>query len=258
MIPYIGITDFAARNQSFAMADLFTRVSRGFDFNRRKLMVGVMMSYKTLNNLPTKWATAWVPKEEVADLFVRHPAVLNTLHYADYNGVDVYNNLCRATQYGGREMHALQLDMVWPDPEAVRRYRDRNPNIRIVLQVNAVALDLVDNRPSGVIQKLVEYGPALDYVLLDKSMGQGLGMNTKALRPFIQAILGSELSCGIAVAGGLGPNTLHLVEPLVEEFPTLSIDAQGKLRPSGNALDPIDWPMAADYLVKAVNLFEER
>ena len=49
---------------------------------------------------------------------------------------------------------------------------------------------------------------------------------------------------------------MNLVEPLVKMFPDLSIDAQGKLRSSGNALDPIDWGMAETYLVKALELMK--
>ncbi len=59
---------------------------------------------------------------------------------------------------------------------------------------------------------------------------------------------------GIVVAGGLGPYTVRLVEPLLAEFPNISIDAQGQLRESGNALDPIDWDRAETYITRAVAL----
>ena len=61
---------------------------------------------------------------------------------------------------------------------------------------------------------------------------------------------------GIVVAGGLGPRTLHLIEPIIEEFPDISIDAQGQLRPSHNALDPIDWDMAGEYLTKSLQMLK--
>jgi hypothetical protein len=35
---------------------------------------------------------------------------------------------------------------------------------------------------------------------------------------------------GIGAAGGLGPDTMHLIKPLMEEFPDLSWDAEGCLR----------------------------
>lgn len=61
---------------------------------------------------------------------------------------------------------------------------------------------------------------------------------------------------GIVATGGLGPEGIGLVEPLVEEFPDISINAQGRLRPSGSALDPIDWDVAKTYLVRALELLK--
>jgi hypothetical protein len=85
-------------------------------------------------------------------------------------------------------------------------------------------------------------------------MGKGKGMDAEWLLPFAHAIKKRFPEMGIGAAGGLGPETMHLVEPLVEDFPDLSIDAQGRLRPSGSALDPIDWNIAEQYLIKAIKL----
>jgi hypothetical protein len=79
-------------------------------------------------------------------------------------------------------------------------------------------------------------------------------MDAVGLIPFARAINEAFPNLGIAAAGGLGPKSVGLVEPLYQGFPDLSIDAQGKLRPSGDALDPIDWDMAAEYLVQALRL----
>jgi hypothetical protein len=70
-------------------------------------------------------------------------------------------------------------------------------------------------------------------------------------------ILETRMRCSsIAIAvGGLGPDTMDVVLPLVAEFPDISIDAQGKLRKSGNALDPIHWDLAAGYLCEAGKIF---
>jgi hypothetical protein len=96
-------------------------------------------------------------------------------------------------------------------------------------------------------------------VLLDRSMGKGKGMDAEVLLKFAHAwqktypgsqTMGPEL----IVAGGLGPSTMNLLEPIVRVFPDVSIDAQGRLRPSGDALDPIDWDMAEDYLRAALEL----
>ena len=63
-------------------------------------------------------------------------------------------------------------------------------------------------------------------------------------------------SAQIVAAGGLGPETMHLVDPIVKEFPDVSIDAQGRLRPSESALDPVDWNTAGAYIIKALELLK--
>ena len=252
--PYIGITDFMNSNQVHEMLKVFIENRR--TGSERKLHVGVMMSYKTLHGLPTKWQTAFPPKETVSSIFLgyEYAGIFNVLHYADYDGIDVSDNLLLATGFGGQNLDALQLDMIWPLPEIVKNYRQRYPNIQIILQGNTKALEAVGNDIPTFIKRLAEYGDSIDFILLDKSMGRGLGMDAVGLIPIAQAINDSLPSLGLAAAGGLGPETLHLVEPMAKVFPNLSIDAQGKLRPSGNALDPIDWEMAKNYLIKALQL----
>ncbi len=250
--PYIGITDFMNPEQVKTMLALF--ISHRQVASVRKLHVGVMMSYKTLHGLPTKWVTAFPRNEAVCEIFIEHPLLLNVLHYADYDAVDVFNSLIRATAYGGKNLHALQLDMVWPDPILVHAYRKKHPHVQIIVQVNTRALELVSHDPAAMVKRLAEYGDSIDYVLLDKSMGKGLGMDAHGLIPVARAIRDALPDLGLVAAGGLGPKTFQLVTPLVQTFPDISVDAQGKLRPSGNALEPIDWEMAGLYLKNATEL----
>ncbi len=252
--PYIGITDFATAEQTQKMLNVFA-ANRAPD-SKRLLMVGVMMSYKTLNGIPTKWAAVWPRKQAVGDIFIQHSLALNTLHYADYESIDVLRSLRRAANWGYPRMDALQLDMIWPKPTDISVLRWINPEVMVIIQANSEALDIIDNDPQKLVEKLKEYGDAVDYVLLDKSMGRGLGMDAEGLRPYLCAVRDSGLDIGLAVAGGLGPDTLRLVEPLIAEFPDLSIDAQSKLRPSGNAMDPIDWGMAEEYLKKSLKMLK--
>ncbi len=45
------------------------------------------------------------------------------------------------------------------------------------------------------------------------------------------------MSAKLGVAGGLGPDTISLIRPIVIEIPDISIDAQGRLRNDRNELD---------------------
>ena len=250
--PYISITDFTERGEVMKMMDVF--VASGALRLRRLLGVGIMISHKTLNGIPSKWTEIWPEHHKIAGIFIDHPLAFNTLHYADYTGTNVFDNLQAATRLGGVHMKALQLDMIWPDPMALRDYQSEHPEIKIILQINSRSLEQVDNNPLGLHAALEKYRGFLDYVLLDRSMGRGQGMQSEILLPMVNMIATSRPDLGIVVAGGLGPETMDLAAPIVEQHPQVSFCAQGQLRASNNALDPIDWDRAAEYLKQAIIL----
>lgn len=250
--PYIGITDFTTEVQVEQMLKVFHENTSSE--NIYLLHVGVMMSYKTLNGIPTQWQNAFPPKESIARIFnPDRPDLYFCLHYADYTGHTQINDLVRALGFGGLWINAIQLDMPWPDPamiaEAIHRSRKA---IEVILQIGPVAFQAARNDPEIVLERLERYKGIIHRVLLDNSAGRGVELDDKFLLPFARAIRKrcSDLSLGIA--GGLGPNKLHLAAPFLKEFPATSIDAQSQLRPSGSAMDPIDWDLAATYLKQAL------
>ena len=254
--PYIGITDFTGFPQVESMLRVF-KANLGLD-SQRKLHVGVMMSYKTLNDIETKWSRVFPPKEGIADIFrqIDNESCYYCLHYADYSQSTEYTDLSRAINYAGPYADAIQLDMPWPDPAMIGLgvFGSNRRQIEVILQIGKNAIEAVENNPKAVVERLKLYEGVVDRVLLDKSMGRGMPMDAKGLIPFAEAIAKAFPSLGIGVAGGLGPDTIGLIKPIAALFTDLSIDAQGRLRPSGNAMDPIDWTMAENYLIKALKL----
>lgn len=252
--PYIGICDFPTAIQALAMSKLMSVESN--PLSHRLLMVGIMISRKTLNGIPSKWTKIWPQNRYLRDIFVQHHRAFNCLHYADFDGEDVLLNLTRAASCGGPNLDALQLDMIWPNIDDLWTFRDVWPDLKIVLQVNSRAMAQLDDDPERVALLIEEYSPTINYILLDKSMGRGQGLDAPALLPYCRAIRECTPELGLAVAGGLGPDTLQLIEPIAEEFPDVSIDAQGQLRNSGNSMDPIDWGRATLYLKQAIKMLE--
>lgn len=256
MNPYIGITDFTSFDQVVKMLEVFRRhKSPG---SQRVLHIGVMMSFKTLNNIDNKWSKVYPPKETIADIFLpSDDDVYYCLHYADYSDKTKSTDLARGIEYAGPFVHAIQLDMPWPDPVMVSNgVHTSHKQIEVILQIGKASIDECNGNPEEVVRRLEDYDGVIHRVLLDKSMGRGIGMNATELIPFARAIKDRFPDLGLVAAGGLGPDNMDLVEPLIKEFPDISIDAQGKLRPSGDALDPIDWNMAGVYLSKALELLK--
>lgn len=252
--PYIGITDFTSFDQVKAMLAVFRKHAP--KRSKRVLHVGVMMSYKTLNGIETKWSKAFPPKEGVADIFHHtKQKVYYCLHYADYGYDSIFKDLVKALELAGPFVNALQLDMPWPDPLMISNaIHASRKHIEVILQVGKKSMEECNDDPREVVHRLRDYEGIIHRVLLDKSMGKGLGMNAEVLIPFAKAIREKFPAIGIVAAGGLGPDTMELVAPFVKEFPDISIDAQGKLRPSGDSLDPIDWDMAEAYLIEALKM----
>jgi len=225
--------------------------------SKRVLHVGAMMSFKTLNGHLTKWSGVFPPKETLETIFRSCEGVYNCLHYADYEDWQTtYTDLALAIKYAGPSVHAVQLDMIWPGPGMIELAIRSTSEIEVILQIGKQAMKVAGNDPNMVAYLLQNYVGLIDRILLDKSMGHGLSMSAAELAPYAHAIRRRFPDLGLVFAGGLGPDSVGLVEPLVSEFPDISIDAQSKLRPSGNALDPIDWSIAERYLIEALKLLK--
>lgn len=211
-----------------------------------RLGIGVMMSYKTLNGIETKWSEAFPANSSIRNIWVDDPDAYNVLHYADYANNPLLPNLEKAMVFA-EGCDAIQLDMVWPNPHDLLDFRSSYPDTKIIIQVNSKALERCwgNREVAGYLQM---YGDTIDVALLDMSMGSGRSMDPLLLQELAEQIIETCPHLSIAAAGGLGPETLHLADPLFVTEPALSIDAQSKLRPSGNALDPLDTGYCERYL----------
>jgi len=112
-------------------------------------------------------------------------------------------------------------------------------------------MQLVDWYPKKLRKAVNPYKGLVDHVLLDPSGGFGKSFDPEVERPYLEAL--ADLGIGLGVAGGLSPFTLHILEPLVKDFPQLSIDAEGRLR---NHNDQLDLTVAGSYLQKAYELLD--
>lgn len=241
---YFGVCDVYSPAEARNMAAALRESRRN---PHRKVMIGVMTHPAVLKDDPRvphevrdSIRGIFPAKEEMSGGFTDDPDVLNTVHYADLYGPngprkagespDVYDNLELAVQYGGEHLHAIQLDLTWPSTDEIQRFKAKHPDIVIILQVGKFAIEEVGGDPQEVVGHLREYGKSVDYVLLDMSMGMGADMDASGLVSMLRTIRGELPGLGLAVAGGLGPESVGLLEPIAREFPDISIDAQGNLK----------------------------
>ena len=147
--------------------------------------------------------------------------------------------------------HDMWMFDYFPKELGIPIYRDP-----IILQVGAHAMEQCGGDPLYVMKRLSLYGDSLDYILFDKSMGQGKGMNAEILSTFVGTLEADRPDLMSAVGGGLGPTTMHLVRPLARAYPCLSWDAQARIRPGGTMMTPIDMGYASAYVRGSISLID--
>lgn len=243
--PYIGVTGFMTRAE---VNEALAAVSQETTY---RLMVGVLMSSKTLAGQTNKWPGRYPLKEAVADIFVDDPRVLNLIHYNTDSPNMLFSEVRQIVELAGPHLDGFQFNVKWPAPSQIELIRETFPDLYLVLQIGSGAMEEVKSTgmyPMALFQECVGwYLPHIDAILIDPSGGKGELLNTIKGGEYLRAASRfSSLELGIA--GGLGPQTGHIVEPLVQEFPGLSVDAEGQLR-TPKPEDALNMRAVEDYIV---------
>lgn len=246
---YIGVTGFMSRDQ---VEQVLSQLPQGFN---KRLMVGMLVSDKTIQGLQNKFPLRYPKPEAIETIFTDDPRVLNLIHYNTKKefSSDIAQEMCLIESIAGNNAHGFQLNMVWPIPRTIVMWRNRRLNQHnegvIVLQCGAKAMAQYGNDPKKIAEKLKNYDGLIDYVLLDPSGGTGKAFDLGHILSCLDVLYSSSLEMNFGVAGGLAPSTLPtLLAPLAKAFPQVSIDAEGKLR---TPQDHLDVPVAVRYIAES-------
>ena len=274
---YVSITDFTAHAQVRAMHAVFDEAG-GHALGLR-LAVGVMTSRKIYGDDPDyRFRKVFPEPGQFAEIFAPFtaeelgtcPPPYYVLHYADYegHGVEIDRHLRLVTKWAGPALDALQLDMVWPDPDGLAPYRRDHPHLPIILQVGRRAMEEVHGDATEMVHRLRPYveGRLIDAVLLDRSGGDGIDLEPFRLayemdllsRVYRDAVDAGGL--GFVLAGGLCAEAIRAgrLRPFGERRYGFSIDAQRKLHVGHGLFQPVDWEEEApNYLRAGIAFFRE-
>jgi hypothetical protein len=244
---YVGVTGFMSPEE-------VKNTLNGIDFKKadRLLMVGVLASLKTMMGLTNKWPNRYPLFGEIKNIFQKNEDCLNLIHYNTKEPATLLPQLTEITAKVGPILDGFQLNIAWPNPDVLWSYKHLNPEKTIVLQIGGHAFEQVGNNPSKLSTKLNEYQEVIDYVLLDPSGGLGQPFDPDKAKQYLEKLTRYEYQFGLGVAGGLSPSTLHLLEPLLKDYPNISIDAEGRLRTQEDSLDV---EITRDYIQKSLELF---
>lgn len=246
-VPYIGVTGFMSRDEVLAALEAIDHLPNWSD---RKLMVGVLASSKTLAGQSNKWPNRYPKVDDIAELFPADRRTVNLIHYATDDCHTLGDQLEALVRLGGKYLDGFQLNVRWPDPSTIIVVP---PYMRVVLQINPRALADADNNPATVAKFLTDYNGVISDVLIDASGGRGTLMDPIAARGYLEAIVAAHPKLGIGVAGGLSAQTVGQLQKLVDLFPKLSVDAEGRLRTTD---DHLDLQAMKTYISVADGLFD--
>lgn len=244
LIPYIGITDFGARKEIERMLNEFKEhVPLG---SNRRLRAGAILHWQKLYNDKANWLKIYPAKEAIAYILASRETY-NCLQYVgDSRKYGFWKDLLRAILYGGVGINAVQLDMTWPDPNDIARgVETAGKEIEIILQLNS---DVLRDPQRGIVHKLKNYRGVIHRVFLNK--------DPHNLASLIEAIEEGLPGIGVVITGGLAPEGVSRLEPLIKKHPGLSIDAQGVYYPN-TGVCPISWDVTREYFVTAFKLYED-
>lgn len=255
--PYIGVTGFTNVAQIrwlvWRLADRHEDQD-GTLKPGRKLMVGVLVSDKTMRGEPNKWPGRFPPVEMISEIFKAaadsgDAMALRIAHFNTHDPGMLGAQLIDLYEIADRQMSGIQLNVYWPERAQLEKYREEvPPTHRVILQLGRRAMEGLQVKE--ITRKVASYGDLITDVLVDPSGGEGRMSDLQAFFPLmdaIQAAVGDHL--GLGYAGGLDKHGAGLMVQLYQRYPDLSIDAEGRLRDSQDNLNLVD---TADYVETAI------
>ncbi|HBI33792.1 MAG TPA: hypothetical protein DEA43_03200 [Candidatus Moranbacteria bacterium] len=246
--PYIGVTGFMSRAEVDAV---LTAIPAGAE---RLLMIGVLVSSKTMQGIPNKWPKRYPSADQIAEIFPNHPLALNLVHFNTKDPNELFDQMMTVTQLCGENFHGFQLNIKWPNPYTLEKYKKEHPEKIIVLQCGESALEEVSCDPIVLASVADNYKGTCEYLLVDPSGGLGKPLNPYKGMEYLHQLNLRISGMGFGIAGGLSPTTLEdLMGPIAKAFQYTSIDAEGRLRDSN---DNLDVAVAKDFVSKAYALFQ--
>ncbi|MFA5870673.1 MAG: hypothetical protein WC842_02200 [Candidatus Paceibacterota bacterium] len=280
---YFGVTGFMSQSEMIALNELLSRkvgettIREKINSLNKKIMIGVLVNKNTLMGFLPSNPSRYPLIEDAASIFLNDDFFINTVHYNSDDWRILSGQLSKIVEIF-KNIHAIQLNLAWPDPEHIIRFRNQFPNIEVILQIGKDAFYEVGNSPRSLYARLEEYSKCINHVLFDMSGGAGklIDINDELIK--IVADLHIYLpNLSIGIAGGLCSSALigelyqlkttedkldlfigngidRLTEYLIRSgsgLDRLSIDAESKLRID----DSLYLPEVIKYLIASIAKF---
>lgn len=229
--PYVGVTGPVNITEVEKVLDIF---ENRYDPSRsiHIPMMGFLVSYKTLNGMPTE-NRRYPPVSELRPLFQETSGhfCLPMIHYNTREQETLAEQVGKIFEEIYDCCQALQLNVVWPDAGQVRKVKDNFPEMKTVLQFSRSAT--AGRNIQEISEKVKEYGDAISYALIDPSGGKGQEFSMKDSLELYNTLRNEAPNVTIGFAGGFsGENVEKRVREIIAKTGSAEfcIDAEGGLR----------------------------
>jgi len=227
--PYIGVTGLTSKSEVEQVVSLFEEKK----FSHYIPMLGFLVSYKTLNNIPTE--NKRYPKIEALPELLRvleGKKVFPTIHY-NSREPDLFNQISlifNSRIYQENFCRGLQLNIPWPDLNELKVIKSVYPELKIIFQASKEVLSFGTAKEIASRIKS-EYSSLIDYLLIDPSGGNGIPLNLENSCNLYQELSSKLPELIIGFAGGFsGENVFSRINSLEKTLGGLnfSLDAEGR------------------------------
>jgi hypothetical protein len=250
---YIGVTGFMNQRDVYSVLNAMPMGTK------KKLMVGILASSKTLAGQPNKYPNRYPTMDKIGSIAVQDPRVLNLVHVATGGEQDppaLTEMLLKAHAVVGPHCNGVQVNAEWPAVDALVTYRTWHPYARVVLQLGPGIVAGSHEALTYGLGRYIRAGAITD-VLIDGSGGRGTALDAARVWGITCWLLDESVQTGFAgglcAASFVGPDRDRDVVNMLLDRWTLSIDAEGRLR---DADDHLDVQKARAYVDAAGRVFD--
>lgn len=266
---YIGVTGFA----NLADLEVIPRLVKAAPATHR-IMAGVLVSYKTLRGEAPP-SPRYAPGGGVEEILrgAKEAGAWPVVHYNSRSG-DLGAELERLVERFPA-MEGIQLNIVAPDPYAIRDFNKAHPNIEVILQVNGASLVNGAISAAEYVERYLPHG--IRHALIDPSGGRGRALSMESIASLYD-VWGTADDAGVrmGIAGGLGPKCAGLLQRIAVRLrradgpdvllSQLSYDAESRVRvplpggePGARHWDALSADLAVAYVnavASSINSFQ--
>ncbi len=159
----------------------------------------------------------------------------------------IHNPSGREADIPDKFVQAFYINGILPEADKLKWFQENNmwDRFEIILGIGERALRDAKHNADNLAVMIASYGESIDYVILEEAEDRNQLFDASAALPYLQAIRRHCPKLGLAVAGKLGPDTMYRIDPLIDEFPDLSVMAYKELRDEN---DHLVMPKVCKYL----------